>query len=35
MELNTSGIIFMAIAWGAVTILTIYCFYKVFTSENK
>lgn len=35
MELNTHGIIFMSIAWGAVSFLTFYCFYKVFKTEKK
>ncbi len=35
MGLTASGIVFITIAWGAIIILTIYCFYKVFKSERK
>ena len=35
MGLNSGGIIFLIIAWGAITVLTVYCFYKVFKSERK
>ncbi len=35
MGLTTGGIIFLSIAWGAITILTVFCFYKVIKSERK
>lgn len=35
MGLTTGGIIFLTLAWGSVTSLTIYCFYKVMKSEKK
>jgi hypothetical protein len=35
MGLTTGGIIFMALAWGGISLLTIYCFTKVFKSERK
>jgi hypothetical protein len=33
--LTTEGIIFMSLAWGAILLLTIYCFYKVIKSEKE
>ena len=35
MGLTTGGIIFLAIAWGCVITLTIYCFTRVLKSEKK
>jgi hypothetical protein len=35
MGLTTGGIIFLALAWGGIGWLTIYCFVKVFKSEKK
>ncbi len=35
MGLNTGGIIFLTIAWGAIITLTVFCFYKVIKSERK
>ncbi len=35
MGLTTGGIIFLSAAWGAIFILTVYCFIKVFKSERK
>ncbi len=35
MGMQTSGIIFMALAWGIIIVLTVYCFVKVFKSEKK
>lgn len=35
MGLTTGGLIFLILAWGSVTLLTVYCFYKVLKSEKK
>jgi branched-subunit amino acid transport protein AzlD len=35
MGLTTSGIIFLSLAWGIITVLVIYCFAKVLSSEKK
>lgn len=35
MKFTTEGIIFMALAWGIVTTLTIYCFSKVLKTKVK
>jgi hypothetical protein len=35
MEINAGGIVFLALAWGCVITLTIYCFSKVISSERK
>jgi hypothetical protein len=35
MELTTGGIIFLSLAWGGITLLTVYCFIKVIKSEKK
>ncbi len=35
MELNTSGIIFISVAWGLILLLMTYCFIKVFKSEKS
>lgn len=35
MGLTTEGIIFMATAWVIIFSITIYCFYKVYKSENN
>jgi len=35
MRLTTAGIIFMATAWGLVTVLTVYCFSKVLWRKRK
>lgn len=35
MELKTSGIIFLALAWGLIFSLITFCFYKVFKTEQK
>ncbi len=33
--MDTSGIIFLSLAWGIIIVLTVFCFYKVFKSEKK
>ena len=35
MGLQPAGIVFMALAWGVIIILTVFCFYRVFRSEKK
>ncbi len=35
MELQTEGIIFISIAWLSVLTLLIYCYGKIFRSENE
>lgn len=35
MELKTSGIVFISVAWGIILLLVSYCFYNVFKSEKK
>ncbi len=35
MGLTTGGIIFLSLAWGGITLLTIYCFVKVIKSERE
>jgi len=35
MGLTVQGIIFMALAWGMIISLSVYCFYKVFKTEQK
>ncbi len=35
MKLTTNGIIFLSLAWGIIIVLTGYCFYKVFKTEQK
>ncbi len=35
MGLQPGGIVFMALAWGVIITLTIFCFYRVFRSEKK
>jgi hypothetical protein len=35
MGLTTGGLIFLILAWGSVTTLTVYCFLKVIKSEKK
>jgi hypothetical protein len=35
MGLTTSGIIFLALAWGIIIILVTFSFYKVFKGEKK
>ncbi len=35
MGLQTSGIIFIVLAWGVIIALTSFCFVKVLKSEKK
>ena len=35
MGLQTSGIIFIVLAWGVIITLTSFCFVKVLKSEKK
>lgn len=35
MGLNTSGIIFIALAWTVIFSLITFCFYKVFKTQKK
>lgn len=35
MEITTSGIIFLVLAWGIIIGLTVFSFYKVFKGEKK
>jgi len=35
MGLNTSGIIFIVLAWTVIISLITFCFYKVFKTEQK
>jgi hypothetical protein len=35
MRLTVSGIIFLALAWGVIFTLVIYCFSRVLGSERK
>lgn len=35
MELKTSGVIFIVLAWGIIFSLVSYCFYNVLKSEKN
>ncbi len=35
MGINTSGIIFLVLAWGIIIGLTVFSFYKAFKGEKK
>ncbi len=35
VNLSTSGMIFMMIAWGAIIALNAFCFYKVLKKKKK
>ncbi len=34
MKISIDGIVFLALAWGIIITLTVYCFYKVIKSER-
>lgn len=35
MGLTSEGIIFLVLAWGIIIALVVFCFYKVFRTEQK
>ncbi len=35
MKLSITGAIFLIVAWGSVTLLTVYCFAKVLRPKHK
>jgi len=33
--MQTSGYVFISLAWGAILLLTTFCIYKILVSEKK